>query len=133
MLDSQVVFITSANFCLQTIFLCVKNHLNNKCHVFREPCRVTKVPTHPAATAGPPPRLGPPSPHASTTTLRRHSRLLLQPKAAVTLLWRTLGFWAVLGSDSLQCNGIPLLWDLIRNHPSVAQNLSVRQSSVTAA
>ena len=37
------------------------------------------------------------------------------------------------GSDSLQCDGIPLVWNLIRNHPSVAQNPSVRQSSVTVA
>ena len=36
-------------------------------------------------------------------------------------------------SDSLQCVGIPLLWTLIRNHPSVAQKPSVRQTSVTAA
>ena len=59
----------------------------------------------------------------------------MTPKAAVALLWRTLDFglrWGDFGLDSLQCDGIPLVWTLIRNHPSVAQKPSVRQSSVTS-
>ena len=49
----------------------------------------------------------------------------------VTLLWHTLEFWATL--DQSPYKGDPIVRNLIRNHPSVAQNLSVHQSSVTVA
>ena len=41
--------------------------------------------------------------------------------------------WGDFESDSLQRDGIPLVWTLIRNHPSVVQKPSVRQSSVAVA